>query len=104
MVKPKQLKVLWSQRAKTELDDIYEYIKTDSPSAAKKVKKTIVQRAASLNDFPEKFPQEPFLAFEKENYRYAILWSYKLIFEITNSSIIIATIFHTSQSPNKIKS
>jgi plasmid stabilization system protein ParE len=59
--------------------------------------------AHSLNDFPEKYSTEDFLADESENYRSVSKWSYKIIYEVAEDCIIIADIFHTSQHPSKMR-
>ena len=102
MVRKGKLPIRWDRQAKENLDKIYEYITKDSVSAARNVKKELVKLAHSLNDFPGKFSVEEFLASEPENYRSVSKWSYKIIYEVTDSYIIIVDIFHTSQHPNKI--
>lgn len=101
MVK-KKLPIRWDRLAKENLDAIYDYIAEDSVAAARKVKKTLVKLASTLNDFPEKFSCEEYLADEPENYRSMSKWSYKIIYEVTDECIIIADIFHTSQHPSKM--
>lgn len=98
-----KLPIRWDKLAKKNLDNIYAYIAEDSVMAAKKVKKELVKIARSLNDFPEKFSSEEYLADEPENYRSVSKWSYKIIYEVTDECIIIVDIFHTSQYPYKIR-
>jgi len=99
----KKLPILWDKKAKANLDDIYEHISKDSIPAARKVKKELIRLARGLNDFPEKYSVEPYLADEPENYRSVAKWSYKIIYEVTEDSIIIADVFQTSQHPGKIR-
>ncbi|WP_372946901.1 type II toxin-antitoxin system RelE/ParE family toxin [Mariniphaga sp.] len=103
MVRKKKLPIRWDRQAKENLDQIYTYISKDSISDARKVKKELVKLVQSLNDFPEKFSVEPYLADEPENYRSVSKWSYKIIYEITEEYIIVVDVFHTSQHPSKIK-
>ncbi len=103
MVRKKKLPIRWDRQAKENLDQIYTYISKDSIAAARKVKKELVKLVQSLNDFPEKFSVEPYLADEPENYRSVSKWSYKIIYEITEEYIIVVDVFHTSQHPSKIK-
>jgi len=102
LVKQKKLPIRWDKQAKENLDQIYDYIANDSLTAARHVKKSLVKLAHSLNDFPEKYSKEEFLADEPENYRSVSKWSYKIIYEVTDEFLIIADIFHTSQHPSKI--
>lgn len=99
----KKLPIRWDRLAKDKLDAIYEYIAEDSVVAARKVKKELVKLTRSLNDFPQKFSKETFLADQQENYRSVTKWNYKIIFEVTEEYIIIADIFHTSRHPAKMK-
>ena len=103
MVVQKKLPIRWDIQAKENLDAIYDYIAEDSILAARKVKKELVKLVRSLNDFPEKFSIEDYLADIPGNYRSVSKWSYKIIYEVTDKCIIIADVFHTSQHPSKIK-
>ena len=103
MVKKKKLTILWDKRAKDNLDNIYDFIAEDSIPAAQHVKRELIKLVRSLDDFPEKYSKEALLIDDPENFRSVSRWSYKIIYEVTESHIIIADIFHTSQHPSKIK-
>lgn len=102
MVAGKKLPIRWDWQAKKNLDAIYDYIAEDSVVAARKVKKELVNLVSSLNDFPEKFSIEDYLADVPGNYRSVSKWSYKIIYEVTDKCIIIADVFHTSRHPSEI--
>ena len=99
----KRLPVIWDREARQSLKEIYNYIKKDSPPNARSVRKELLKLAGSLGNFPEKYPREPFLEDEMENFRSVVKWSWKIIYEVTDDAIIILMIFHTSQHPDKIK-
>lgn len=101
MVK-KKLPVRWDPVAKQLLDEIYDYIAQDSVSAARHVKKSLVQLGNSLGRFPEKYSKEEYLEDVPGNYRSVSKWRYKIIYEVTDDYVIIADIFNTSQHPSKI--
>ena len=103
MVTHKKLPIKWDAQAKNSLDQIYNHIAKDSISAARHVKKSLVNLAHSLNDFPEKYSREEYLIEEPENYRSVSKWSYKIIYEVTEEYLIVADIFHTRQHPSKIR-
>lgn len=103
MVKKKGLPVKWDIEAKEDLDAIYNYIYEESSQAAKKVKKELVKLAGSLKDYPERYSVEPLLEELIGNYRSAIKWDYKIIYEVTESEVIILCIFHVAQNPEKLK-
>lgn len=98
-----KLPIRWDRLAKDHLDAIFEHIAKDSIPAAKMVKKELINLAHSLNDFPEKFPIEEYLADEPEIYRSVHKWNYKIIYEVTTDCIIIVDIFQTSQHPSVMK-
>ncbi len=101
----KKLKVIWNNEAKYALRNIFNYIKErDSAEAAKKVRDEIVTSAKNLNVFPEKFAEDPYLKDEPGNYRFKVIWSYKIIYEVTPESIIVLDIFHSSRDPGNISS
>ena len=103
MVK-KKLKVIWDDEAKYSLRSIYHYIKKrESVEVARKVRNKIASSARTLNDFAEKLEEEPVLRSEPGNYRYKVIWSYKIIYEVTEGAIYIVDIFHTSRDPSNIK-
>lgn len=47
---------------------------------------------------------KPLLEFKKYDYRYLVVWSYKIVYRVTKQRITISRIFHTSQDPEKLKS
>lgn len=103
MVK-KKAKIIWDDEAKRSLRNIYNYIKRrESVDVAKKVRNEIVSQAKTLNDFPEKFEREHHLEDEPGNFRYKVIWSYKIIYEVTKEAIYILDVFHTSRNPSNIK-
>lgn len=97
MVK-KKLKVVWNDEAKYALRNIYNYIKQrESVERAKKVRNEIAASAKNLNVFPEKFVEDPYLKDESGNYRFKVIWSYKIIYEVTPEAIMVLDVFHTSR-------
>ncbi len=97
-----KLRIKWSLYAKQSLYLIIEYIKLDSPANAKMVKKALILLAGTLNEFPEKFPKDPYISKNKGNFRFVSKWNYKIVYEIIKEEIIIIDIFHTAQSPDKL--
>ena len=77
--------------------------KRESVERAKKVRGEIVAKTKILNDFPEKIEEEPVLRSERGNYRYKVVWSYKIVYEVAKEAIYIVDIFHTSRDPSNIK-
>jgi len=102
MVK-KEPSIIWGNEAKHALRNIYNYIKKrESAERAKMVRDEIVGSAKNLNVFPEKFVEDPYLKDEPENYRFKVIWSYKIIYEVTPDTITVLDVFHTSRNPSNI--
>ncbi len=97
-------KIIWDDEAKKSLRSIYEYIKIkESISIALRVRNELIREVKSLPKFPEKFAQEPYFTRDSGNIRFKVIWSYKIIYEITDRHILILDIFHTSRNPSEIE-
>lgn len=85
------MEVRWRKKAFSELEAIYKYTKKESPQNAVLVFNGIYDLANSLPDFPLKFPKEPLINIEKV--RYAVIWSFKIIYAVEKDSIVILRVF-----------
>lgn len=94
------MNVIWSEQARNALADIYDYVYQDSPGAAEKVLDTLIEKANSLQDERIEYPKDPILNDEK--YRFILQWSFKIIYQRTQSEAIIIDIFHTRKDPGKL--
>jgi toxin ParE1/3/4 len=100
------LKIIWSEFAETQLDEIYEYYeKKSSPRVAKKLLKGIINEPKKLIKSPLIGQEEELLKQRKTEYRYLVFKSYKLIYSFDNQNgfIKIADVFDTRQNPPKLK-
>ena len=103
MVK-KNYKVIWDDEAKASLRSIYNYIKKrESIDQARKVRDEIRDLAKSLGFMPHKYAEDPVLKNEPGDNRFKVIWSYKLVYEVTEKEIIILDVFHTSRDPQNLK-
>jgi len=76
------------------------YIKNNLPKSAEKVKKAIVKLASSLSSSPYRYKVE-FVVGNKE-YRSVTIWSYKIIYRVTEFDVRIVDIFHTSRNSDDL--
>lgn len=95
------LKIVWSSRAKKSLKEIYNYIKKDSPSSAKKVREDVIKLVKSLKISPAKFQVDSVI--DKKEYHSIPVWSYKVIYRILGNEIRVIDVFHTSRNPDELK-
>jgi toxin ParE1/3/4 len=91
--------LIWNNKASQELEGIYNY--KDSPQNAVLVLETIFNFAETLVLFPYKYPKEPIINLE--NVRFAVIWSFKIIYAIENENVVVLKIFNTHQNPSKLK-
>ena len=100
------LKIIWSEFAETQLDEIYKYYKKEaSPRIAKKLLKAIINEPNKLLKTPKIGQEEELLKQRKNHYRYLVYKNYKLIYSVDSKKgfIKIADIFDTRQNPPKMK-
>ena len=89
--------------AKESLLDIIQHIKRESPSAAIKVRKKLIELCKSLKEFPERFSKEELLSDKPGNYRSVTQWHYKIIYKVLTDDVVILRFTHTSRDPEPIK-
>ncbi|MEM9326740.1 MAG: type II toxin-antitoxin system RelE/ParE family toxin [Bacteroidota bacterium] len=94
-------KVIWSRKAKHSLKQHCDFIKNDSPSAAKRVRHEILSTTRNLGSMPNKFQVDELYPGNPGNIRRFFKWSYRVVYEVTDNTIIILNVFHTSQEPSK---
>lgn len=85
-------RVVWSRRASQDLEAIASYIAADSPAYASIVLKRIVNLSKTLTRFPRAGRKVP--EFENENIRELLVYSYRVIYRIEGSEVLIAAIIH----------
>jgi toxin ParE1/3/4 len=84
--------VRWTKPAKLDLKQIHDYIARDSKFYAQKVSQEIVDKSEKLKDFPEIGRIVPEIG--DPNIRELIIYSYRLIYEISPNEIQILTLIH----------
>jgi toxin ParE1/3/4 len=98
------LKLFWTDTARYQLADIFDYYKTKvSINTAKKIVSQIVDKSTILEKAPNIGQPEELLKDRKHEYRYLIEGNYKIIYFTTGNLIYIASVFDCRQNPIKIK-
>jgi len=95
----KKRALVWDIEAKEHLQKIYEHIKKDSISSARKVKSEILSTVKKLKKNPEMFPPDRFKIDNAGNYRSFEKYSYRVTYKHTGKEIRIIRIRHTKQEP-----
>jgi len=102
-MKSKKLPVEFSVKAETDIIEIFEFIAKHSISSALKVIRKLKNSTRDLNVMPEKYPKYSNLINSDRNVRCYPIDSYKIFYEIKPKKITVIRIFHTAQSPDKLK-
>jgi len=98
------VKVIWTKKAFAQLDRAIKYIREEQGlSYAETVLNKIVQITELLEKSPNIGTIEPLLAHKKSEYRFLVVWSYKIIYRTTKDKAVIARVFHTSRNPKKLR-
>ena len=88
--------VIWSIPAKHDLKKIHDYIADDSQYYALKVSQEFVEKSNILIDFPKMGRIVP--EIDDPKIRELFIYSYRLIYEISDKSIEILAIIHGMQN------
>jgi plasmid stabilization system protein ParE len=97
----KNRKVIWSEKAKSSLKKHCDHIKKDSKTAAKIVRKELINASKTLNNHPEKYQVDEFYPSNSGNIRRFFRWSYRIIYQINENTIDILNVLHASQEPSE---
>jgi len=92
--------VIWSAPSKDDLKKIYDYIASDSKYYAMKVSQEFVEKSEQLIKLPRIGRIVP--EIEDPNIRELIIYSYRLIYEISPKRIEILAIIHGRQDFSKV--
>jgi plasmid stabilization system protein ParE len=84
--------VKWSIPAGDDLKQIHDFIAKDRKYYARKVIQDIVAKTETLNDFPEAGRVVPEIS--DQNIRELLVYSYRLVYEISVEAIEILAIIH----------
>jgi len=87
--------VEWSPEALEDVEEIYQYIKKDSPYYAQTVVEKIINVSRLLNQFPLRGRIVPEL--HQEAFRERFIYSYRLIYRIQSQTVLIIAVIHGSR-------
>jgi len=87
--------VIWSNPAKNDLKKIYDYIASDSKYYAVKVSQEFIEKSEQLVELPKIGRIVP--EIEDPKIRELIIYSYRLIYEISPNRIEILAVIHGKQ-------
>lgn len=96
--------VVWTHRAESQLERAVRYIRDEQGvHYAKIVLERILYDVQLLAENPNVGTIEPLLTHKKSEYRFLIIWSYKIIYRCAKDKVVISRVFHTSRNPKKLR-
>jgi addiction module RelE/StbE family toxin len=93
-----RLPVHWTDEAKAQLDDIYQYVARRSPAYARRVVDRLTRRSERIADFPLVGRAVP--EVELPQLREVVEGPYRLVYHLRPDRIDVVAVFHGArQSP-----
>ena len=89
-------RVLWSETAKKDIQNIYDYIAEDSIFYADKFADELIEKADNIALFPNAGRIVPEIG--KEEIREVFYQSYRVMYQITDKYISITQVSHMAQN------
>ncbi|HLR91312.1 MAG TPA: type II toxin-antitoxin system RelE/ParE family toxin [Balneolaceae bacterium] len=81
------MKIIWTEKAEKQLDQIFHYIATDSPLYAHRTVERIIEQAESISRHPGKVRTVP--EYEREDIREVFYHPYRVIYLIKDHDHVI---------------
>ena len=98
------VEVIWTKKATTQLERNIKYLHVERGiRTSELVLNRILQSTKLLESNPFRGRIEPLLGHRKYEYRFVVVWSYKIIYRVTKTQVIISRVFHTSRNPKSLK-
>lgn len=94
--------LIWSQRAISDVENIYDYISHDSPMYARLTTESIIGSVERLQQFPESGRSLP--EFSQLPYKEVIIGNYRVIYKYDSETneVKIVTVVHGSRLLTKV--
>ncbi len=86
------MKIIWTIKAEKQLDQIFEYIATDSSIYAHRTVGQIIEEAESIPTNPRKGRKVP--EYEREDIREVFHHPYRIIYLMKDDTIEILSVIH----------
>ena len=90
----KRYKVILTQLAQKDLEQIYYYIAADSIKNAKHFVLELEKKIYSLDTYPERQPLITENEFFATDYRHLIYKNYRIIYRISEKAVFILRVIH----------
>jgi toxin ParE1/3/4 len=97
------MRIVTTVSAQHDIYEIYQYyLHKVNQKIAKQEQTKIVQRIKILKDFPLIGQVEDNEKFQGAGFRYLVQGNFKILYKIEEDDIVILSVFHTMQHPDKM--
>ena len=93
------MRIEWSEPAVLDLEGIKEFIERDSEYYAIDFTSRIIEMVEKLSDFPNRGRKVP--EVEDEKIREIVFHNYRLIYKLSDESILVLAIIHAARDLNR---
>ena len=97
----KVYQVVWTNRARKNLKQVYDYIREDSPQNAYKVVEAISTAVYKAIKNPEVYRPDKYKINNDGSYRAFEKHRYRVVYRFNKDTIRVLRVRHTSQEPLK---
>lgn len=96
--------ICWDEKAMQAMRNIFNYLKKNaSEKVANEFREQVFDKVGSLLEHPERYSYDRILMTNPPAFRSIPIGKYRVVYKFTGHAIFILFIYHTSQSPRKIK-
>lgn len=89
------MKIIWTELALLDAENIKAYIEQDSDIYATRVTEKIIEAVEDLKSYPQIGRVVP--EFRKKDIREVFVYNYRIIYELKSHSITVLTIIHSAR-------
>ena len=97
------MKIVVTGPASDDINEVYEYyFQRVNLKTAKQEKDKIIKRFKILKNFPLSGQVEDNEKFKESEIRYLVQGNFKIVYKVEEDTVIILSVFNTSQNPDKM--
>lgn len=95
------INIIWAEKAKAELQKIYEYIEEDSQQNAENLINEIVEKVTELKEQPQRYKLDEYKKNNEGSYRAFEHKKIRISYKVKENQIEIVRVRHTKKRPSK---
>ncbi len=86
------MRIIWTEKAEKQLDQIFEYIASDSPLYAQRTVSQIIEGVESISPHSRKGRKVP--EYQRDDIREVFHHPYRIIYSLNDDTIVILSVIH----------